>query len=71
MRIARLGRLDALYGSSMSAQTFEAAGQLVLNPGDFGGVIDVNIAKDVGVLNPPNPTLRCIFGERIRRCEQR
>ena len=45
MRIARISRHCALYDASISAQTSEAAGHVVLNPIYSDEVIDVNMAK--------------------------
>ena len=48
MRIARITRLGALYGASISAGTFDEVGQVVLKPIDFREVIDVHITNAVG-----------------------
>ena len=39
MRNTRIFRPVALYDSSIAAQTFEAAGHVILNPNDFDEVI--------------------------------
>ena len=41
----RIARPDALYGASVSAQTVDGNGQLILNPADFEEIVGVNLAK--------------------------
>ena len=44
-RIARIAMPDALYDASVSARTFAAQEQVILNPIAIGDVVDANIPK--------------------------
>ena len=45
MRIARIVSLGALYGASASAQISEANAESIVNPIDFGVIVDVRVAR--------------------------
>ena len=60
MRIARIARPEALYGASVLAQTFEAADEAILNPIDFDGIADLDLAKATGGIK----------NNHIRRCDE-
>ena len=54
IRTSQISRHGALYDASISAQTSESAGHVVLNPIDFDDVIEVYIAKSDGDLKAPH-----------------
>ena len=47
MRIDRIARNDALYYSSVSAQTFETIGEEIINPRDSAEFVDADLAKSI------------------------
>ena len=51
----------ALYDAAVSAQTFGEVGQAFLNPIDFDGVTDVNIAKAAWGIKSPTSNAKMHF----------
>ena len=47
MRIARISRPGAFYGASVSAKTFEAIGESIVNPIDLEEIFDVNMGNSM------------------------
>ena len=54
MRIARIGRPDALYDASIPAQTFEEQEHAILNQIEFDEIVGVNLSNAADHLKFPH-----------------
>ena len=53
MRIGGIEMPDSLYDASISAQTFEGVGQVIINQIDFEEIVEVDMTRATGVIKFP------------------
>ena len=54
MRISRIANPCALYGASVSAQTFDSMDDAIINPIDFDAIAESHLEKAMATITHPH-----------------